>query len=196
MPGKIFGGMCLISMIFAVLNGRVELLYEAVFSGAETAVQLALSLCGIMCLWCGIMEVLRRAGAVRGLAKLISPIIKLFFPDAAKSGEGAEEISACIAANLLGIGNAATPLALEAMKKLHGDSVRRGGKRDEASRDMITLAVMNTAAASLLPTTIVALRRSAGSEMPLAVVPAIWICSFCCATFALILCRICGWRQK
>ncbi len=196
MPGKIFGGMCLISMIFGVLTGRMEEIGEAVFSGAESAVQLTISLCGVMCLWCGIMEVLRRAGAIKVLSKLISPIIKLFFPDAAKSGEGAEEISACIAANLLGIGNAATPLALEAIKKLHKDSIRRGGKKDEASRDMITLAVMNTAAASLLPTTIIALRRGAGSQNPLSVVPAIWICSFCCAAFALILCRICGWRQK
>ena len=144
------------------------------------------------------MQVLRDAGAIKLLSRIISPMIRLFFPDAYRSGEGREEISACIGANLLGIGNAATPLALSAIKKLHDDSVRSGGDPCAASRDMITLAVLNTASANLLPTTIIGLRRIAGSSDPFSVVLPIWICSLSCAFLALILCRACGMasRQK
>ena len=161
---------------------------------AESAITLTISLCGIMCLWCGIMQVLRDAGIIRLLSGIISPILKIFFPDAYESGEGKEEISACIGANLLGIGNAATPLALSAVKKLHADSVKRGGNEHIASRDMITLTVLNTASANLLPTTILALRRAAGSVSPFDVVLPIWICSLSCASLALLLCRAFGMR--
>ncbi len=191
MLGRVFGIMCLISIVFGALNGNTADLGGAVFEGAESAVTLTLSLCGIMCLWCGIMQVLRDAGAIEILARAISPILRVFFPDAEKSGEGREEISASIGANLLGIGNAATPLALSAIKKLHANSIKNGGRSDTASGDMITLAVLNTASANLLPTTILALRRAAGSQNPFSVVAPIWICSVSCAVFALVLTRAC-----
>ncbi len=196
MIGKIFGGMCIISISYGAYSGRLTEISGAVFEGAEAAVSLTFSLLGIMCLWCGVLQVLRDAGAIKLLSKLISPVIRLFFPDAYASGEGSEEISACIGANLLGIGNAATPLALSAIKKLHGDSIRRGGDPSTASRDMITLSVLNTASANLLPTTIIGLRRIAGASDPFAVVLPIWICSVSCAFFALFLCRACGMRCK
>ncbi|MBE6538162.1 MAG: spore maturation protein A [Ruminococcaceae bacterium] len=195
MLGKVFGIMCLISILFASLSGNMAELGGAVFDGAETAVTLTISLCGIMSLWCGVMKVLQGAGAIGFFSRLISPVFRLFFPDAEKSGEGKEEICACIGANLLGIGNAATPLALSAIKKLHSDHVRKGGAADCASRDMITLAVLNTASANLLPTTILALRRSAGSSSPFSVVAPIWICSLSCAFLALILTRALGMKK-
>lgn len=196
MLGRVFGTMCLISIFYGSLSGTLSELGGAVFDGAESAITLTLSLCGIMCLWSGIMRLLRDAGAIGLLSRLISPLLRLFFPEAAKSGEGREEISACIGANLLGIGNAATPLGLAAMKKLHAHSVKSGGRADTASRDMITLAVLNTASANLLPTTILALRRSAGASEPFAVTLPIWICSLSCATLALFLCRAFGMRKK
>ena len=192
MIGKVFGVMCIISISFGAYSGRMAEIGGAVFEGAEAAISLTISLLGIMCLWSGIMQVLRDAGAIRLLSKLISPIIRLFFPDVYKSGEGSEEISACIGANLLGIGNAATPLALSAIKKLHSDNIRRGGDPAAASRDMITLAVLNTSSANLLPTTIIGLRRIGGASDPFSVVLPIWICSLSCAFFALFLCRACG----
>ncbi len=196
MIGKVFGGMCVVSISYGVYSGRMAEIGGAVFEGAEAAVSLTFSLLGIMCLWCGIMQVIREAGAIKALSKLLAPIMRLFFPDASRSGEGKEEISACIAANLLGIGNAATPLALSAIKKLHSDSIRRGGDSETASCDMITLAVLNTASANLLPTTIIGLRRAAGASNPFAVVFPIWICSISCALLALFLCRACGMAGK
>ena len=194
MLGKVFGSLCIISIVYGAFSGSLTELGGAVFDGAESAITLTISLCGIMCLWCGIMQVLRDAGIIRLLSRIISPILKIFFPDAYESGEGKEEISACIGANLLGIGNAATPLALSAVKKLHADSVKRGGNEHIASRDMITLTVLNTASANLLPTTILALRRAAGSVSPFDVVLPIWICSLSCASLALLLCRAFGMR--
>ena len=196
MIGKVFGGMCIISISYGTYSGRLTEIGGAVFEGAEAAISLTISLLGIMCLWCGIMQVLRDAGAIRLISKIISPVIRLFFPEAYESGEGSEEISACIAANLLGIGNAATPLALSAIKKLHGESVRRGGDPSSASRDMITLAVLNTASANFLPTTIIGLRRIAGANDPFSVVLPIWICSVSCAFLALFLCRACGMASR
>lgn len=196
MLGKVFGAMCLISIVYSALSGDMSELGGAVFEGAESAVTLTLSLVGIMCLWCGVMNVLREAGAIKFLARLISPVLRLFFPDAHHSGEGKEEIAASIGANLIGIGNAATPLALSAIKKLHADHVKRGGRADTASRDMITLAVLNCASANLLPTTILSLRRSAGSQNPFSVVLPIWIASFLCAFLSLMLSRACGMGDK
>ncbi|MBQ8005306.1 MAG: hypothetical protein IJ303_03235 [Clostridia bacterium] len=192
MLGKVFGVMCLISIAFGIPCGKTAELGAAVFSGAEAATALSISLCGAMCLWCGIMNLLREAGAIRCLARIISPIIRLFFPDAEKSGEGKEEIAASIGANLLGIGNAATPLALSAIRKLHASAVKNGEDPAYASRDMITLAVLNTASANLLPTTIIALRSKAGALAPFAVVAPIWICSLSASLLALTLCRGCG----
>lgn len=196
MIGKVFGGMCIISISYGAYSGRLTEIGGSVFEGAEAAITLTFSLLGIMCLWCGIMQVLRDAGAIKVLSKLLSPLTRLFFPDAYKSGEGSEEISACIGANLLGIGNAATPLALSAIKKLHNDSIKRGGDPCVASRDMITLSVLNTASANLLPTTIIGLRRVAGASNPFSVVLPIWICSLSCAFLALFLCRTCGMVRK
>ncbi len=192
MLGKVFGIMCVISIVYGGINGTLGDVGDAVFEGAESAITLTLSLSGIMCLWCGVMNVLRCSGAIGLLAKLLSPIIRIFFPEGSKNKECLEDISAGIGANLLGIGNAATPLALSAVEKLQREYVKNGGREDTASGDVITLAVLNTAAANLLPTTIIALRRGAGSERPFAVVAPIWICSVCSAFLALILTRACG----
>ncbi len=185
MLGKIFGIISLLSVSVSILTSRTQEVANAVIDGASGAVELTISLCGMMCLWCGIMEVLKDAGLISKLSRLLSPFLKLFFPDAYKKRSGAEEISANISANLLGIGNAATPLALCAMKKLQ-DNNRYA---DRASDDMITLAVLNTASISIVPSTLLALRRAAGSASPFSVVIPIWICSLASSALALLLCR-------
>lgn len=192
MLGTVFGVMCLLSIGYGVFSGNVAVLGEAVLDGAGDAVTLTLSLVGIMCLWCGVMQVLRDAGAIRAVTRLIAPLLRVFFPDAYRTGAGTEEIAASISANLLGIGNAATPLALAAMRRLSQAHVAGGGERETASADMITLAVLNTASANFLPTTILALRRAAGAARPFAVVLPIQICSLTCALFALCLTRAAG----
>ncbi len=185
MLGKIFGILVTVSLIFGIASGNTSELSNAVLDGAASAVTLTLSLCGIMCLWCGIMRVLEDCGIIAKLSRLMKPILSVFFPDAARTDNGIGEISANISANLLGIGNAATPLALRAMQKLQADNPDPSA----ASGDMITLAVLNTASVNLIPTTILALRRSAGSVAPYSVIVPIWICSFASSALALILTR-------
>ena len=183
MLGRVFGCMCLISFVFAMYTGNSEGLLIAVLDGASGAVTLTISLCGMMALWCGIMKVFEGAGLIERLSRLLSPLLRRCFSASYRSGEGIGEISANISANLLGIGNAATPLALAAMKKLQAINP----DKSTASADMITLAVMNTASLNIIPSTIIALRRAAGSAEPHAVIAPIWIVSAACATLALLL---------
>lgn len=184
MLGKIFGCITIFSLVSGILLGNSMELSNAVLDGASGAIQLTLSLCGIMSLWCGIMKVLEHAGMIEKLSYLLKPILRILFPDAYKSGVAIGEISANISANLLGIGNAATPFALKAMEKLQAINK----DPSYASADMITLAVMNTASFNLIPTTIIALRRAVGATEPYSIIAPIWISSLACSSVALILC--------
>ncbi len=186
MIGNIFGVICVISTAFALITGNFTALGIAILDGAGAAVTLTLTLCGMMCLWNGLLNVFREAGLIGKLAKILSPVLRLFFPDACRTGHGTEEITACISANLLGIGNAATPLALTAMKELSRDA----SPSDTATPDMISLALLNSAPLTLLPTSLIALRRAAGSADPFAVVIPIWIASAASALFSLTLSRL------
>ncbi len=186
MIGKIAGVIIVISVVFGIVTGRGEALGAASLDGAASAVSLTIALIGMMCLWCGVLQVLREAGAIRAITKMIRPILKLFFPEASKHDDISEDIAANIAANMLGVGNAATPLALSAMEKLQ----RINPEPERASADMITLAVLNTSSVSLVPSTILTLMRAAGASDPFAVVLPIWITSFTCAFVSLVLSRI------
>lgn len=188
MLGKIFGIICLISMVFGAVGGRGEALGNAVMDGANQAITLTVSLIGMMALWCGMMRVLEKVGIMRALAKLLSPVLRIFFPDAFARKNGDTEIAANISANLLGMGNAATPFALSAMEKLK----ENGGNSDLATNEMVTLAVLNTASFSLVPTTLLALRRAAGSADPYSVILPVWIVSFACSFLALLITKLAG----
>ena len=186
MLGKIFGVICLVSMVFGVFNGAGVDLGNAVMDGADEAIKLTVSLVGMMALWSGMTRVLQKVGAMRLLARILSPLLKIFFPDAFARKNGDAEIAANVSANLLGMGNAATPLAISAMKKLK----ENGGNSDRATAEMITLAVLNTASFSFVPSTLLTLRRAAGSADPYAVILPVWIVSFCCSLIALVLSKI------
>jgi len=183
MLGKIFGIICLISFPFGIFGGNIEPMADAVIDGAASAIRLLLSLGGMMCLWNGMVRVLSEAGMTKKLARLFRPILRVFFPDAARLDEGLEEICANVSANLLGIGNAATPLALCAMEKLQ----RHNPEPSHASREQITLAVLNTAPLTLIPANLIALRRAAGSSAPYSILLPVWITSALAALLALLL---------
>ncbi|MFA5561733.1 MAG: spore maturation protein A [Eubacteriales bacterium] len=185
---KIFAVLVLLSALSALLTGNVAALSEAVLSGAGRAVSLSISLCGMMCLWCGLLEVFRASGAVARLTRLLRPLLAFAFPGAVESGEGLDEIASNVAANLLGMGNAATPFGLAAMERL----ARAAPDRHTATPDMITLAVLNCSSLSCLPATLVTLRYAAGSARPAAILPAVWLVSLCCSAAAVLLCRLFG----
>lgn len=188
MLGKIFGIISIVAFLFGIISGNIGSLGNAIVDGASDAVSLTISLIGMMCLWSGILRVFQDVGVIHKLKKLASPFLSFFFPDAFESGVGSDEIAANVAANLLGVGNAATPLALSAMKKLQSQNPNP----EYASRDMITLAVLNTSSVSLVPSTVIALLRGAGSKNPFRIIVPIWICSSVCALMSLCLCRLMG----
>jgi len=179
--GKIFSIISIISFVFAIFTGNLSQLAGAILDGASKAVTLTIALIGVMGLWSGVMRVLEDIGVCRMLSKIISPILKFIFPETCKNGIATEEIAANISANMLGLGNAATPMgikAMEAMSKANKES-------DTASNDMVTFVVMNTCAISLMPTTLIALRRAAGSTNPFEILVPVWICSSVCTVVAI-----------
>ena len=119
MLGKCFGIICSVSVIFALFCGRTKELCSAIISGASKSVTLTISLIGIMALWNGIMSVLKDCGAISKLAKIMKPVLKFVFPSSFKNDVATEEITSCISANLLGMANATTPLAIKAIEKMY-----------------------------------------------------------------------------
>lgn len=184
---KCFFSLVVLSVVFAAFTGNMGAVANAALDGAANAVTVVLSLCGAMCLWNGVMEVLRKSGAIKVLSRLLSPVLRHVFPKTWQNGAGRDEVCAALSANILGIGNAATPLALSAMEKMNAACT--GGA---ASDDMVTFAALGAASLDLLPTTLIALRRSAGSIDPFNIIVPIWICSASCAFLTVALCRLCA----
>lgn len=185
MLGKCFAALVIISTVFAVLTGNVSALSGAILDGASKAVTLSFSLLGMMCLWSGIMSLLSSSGMIRTLSRMLRPILRHVFPHAAETGDAEEEIVAAVTANLFGLGNAATPLAITAMKRMREES-----GSDTATDDMVTLAVLGTASFNIFPSTLIALRRAADAADPFSVIVPIWITSGACCIFAVLVCRI------
>lgn len=157
--------MLIFSLISAAVTGRMSELSLAVVSGGTAAVELLINLVAVMCFWGGIMEIAERTGITSGLSRLVAPFFKLLFPNLRKEKYTLEAISMNVTANMLGLGNAATPLGLEAMKRLQSIN----GDRDRASDEMVIFVVMNTAAMRIIPTTVATLRGQYGSAEPMAV---------------------------
>jgi len=193
MLGKLFGILAGAAMLYGTLRGQGEAVSTAVLEGASDAVSLTIALCGMMCLWCGVMRVLQEAGIISRLARMLRPLLGLIFPHAARTGIGMEEIAANLSANLLGLGNAATPFALQAMAAM----AEHNPDPASATDDMIMLVVLNTASLQLLPTTLITLRYAAGSAEPYAILLPVWICSAAASAVAVLLCRFsAAWRKR
>ncbi len=190
MLGKIFGTLCVISFICAAATGRMAELGAAAATGAASAVTVSLGLLGAMALWNGIMRVLDAAGATQILGAMAAPVLRFVFPDAYRKRHGISEITAAVTANMLGLGNAATPLSIAAMKALAengGDEYAASGR---ATDEMVTFAVLSTASLDIIPATLLALRTAAGSAAPDDILLPVWICSGLCATAAVLFARV------
>lgn len=167
----IWTGMVVVSVLCSLATGHGDQTAAAALEGATAAVELCLSMAGIMCLWMGVMEVMRRAGLSQKLSQLMSPVLRMLYPDFARDREVMDIISANVSANLLGLGNAATPLGLEAARKM---SRRSPGV---ASDGLCMLVVCNTASIQLIPTTVAGVRLSEGCRTPFDILPAVWLAS-------------------
>ena len=181
----IFTVMVVISVIFGLLTGRIDAVSSAALEGAGAAVSLCIGICGITCLWTGIMEVMRRSGISNTLKNLLLPFLSRLFPSSRHNKTIMEAVSANFSANLLGLGNAATPLGIKAATEMA--AMKRGGI---ATDDMCTLVVMNTASIQLIPATVAAVRASAGALNPFDILPAVWVSSLSSVTVGIIMAKL------
>ena len=179
----IWGSMVLVSVAFALLNGSAGTLGTAALEGAEAAVQLCLRLAAPLCLWAGVNALLERGGALRALARLLRPLLGRLFPTARRDPEAAAALTANVSANLLGLGNAATPAGIAAAKRLSDGS-------GTATAELCRLVVLNTASVQLLPTTVCSLRASLGAAAPFDILPAVWLSSLCSVAVGLAAARL------
>ena len=173
-------GMAALSLLFGAALGRMDAVSEAALSGAASAVELGLSMAGALCLWNGVMEVLRQSGLAGKLAKGFRPLLRRLFPKAGKDPETLAAISANVTANLLGLGNAATPPGIQAVRRM------ARGLDGRADREVCRLVVLNTASIQLIPATVASLRAAAGCTAPFDILPAVWITSFLSAGAGLL----------
>ncbi|WP_418272066.1 nucleoside recognition domain-containing protein [Intestinimonas sp.] len=167
----IWTGMVLVSILCGLATGRGPAVATAALDGAAGAVELCLSLAGVLCLWMGVMEIMRRSGLSQKLSRLLMPVLRRLYPAFARDREVMDTIAANVSANLLGLGNAATPLGLEAARKM---SRRTPGVANDA---LCMLVVCNTASIQLIPTTVAAVRAGAGCAAPFDILPATWLAS-------------------
>ncbi len=181
MIAYLWTAMLVVSIVFGILTGQIHQVASAATDGTTQAVQTALTLAGPMCLWCGVGELMRRSGLRDKLSKLLDPVLGKIFPRLHTNADGYSALSANVTANLLGLGNAATPMGIAACQAMNDGS---GKPTDEQCR----LIVMNTASIQLLPTSVAALRASLGSAAPLDILPAVLLTSLCSVSAGLAAC--------
>ena len=177
-------GMILVSLTCGLLAGTLPAVSAAALAGARDAVTLSVSLCGMICLWSGVIELMRRCGLAERLSALLRPLLARLFPSAVRDPETMDALSSNVSANLLGLGNAATPAGINAalgLKRLSG--------KDDASNELCRLVVLNTASIQLLPTTVASLRASLGASSPFDILPAVWLASLVSVSAGLLAAR-------
>lgn len=186
----IWTGMVAASVVYGLFSGTTGAVGNAAMEGAAAAVELCLSMAGIMCLWSGVMAVMKASGLMDSLSRLFRPLLNRLLPSACKDPDTLAALSGNVSANLLGLGNAATPLGIRAARRM------AQGCGGTASNELCTLVVLNTASIQLLPTTIAGVRAALGAESAFDILPAVWLASALSVAAGLAAARIFGWIWK
>lgn len=191
MMSLLWTGMVAVAILCGLATGRGPEVASAAMEGARAAVDLCVSIAGMLCLWSGVMEVMRSSGLSEQLSRLLRPVLGRLFPEAAGERRIMDALAANVSANLLGLGNAATPLGIEAARGL---AKRSPGTANDA---LCMLIVCNTASIQLIPTTVAAVRASAGSAAPFDILPAVWLASALSVCTGILACKILArvWRR-
>lgn len=183
--------MVILSIFCSILTGRTAQTGSAALIGAQNGVTLALSLCGSLCLWSGFAKLTEKSGLARRFSALLRPLLSRLFPEASSDPSALQDLCGNLTANFLGLGNAATPMGISAVRRMHALS----GKPD-ASDEMCRLIVLNTASIQLIPSTVGAVRASLGSARPFDILPAVWLTSACSVTAGLLAARLFSRRWR
>lgn len=186
----VWTGMVVLSLLFGLATGRLDAVAAAALEGAGSAVELSIAMAGTLCLWSGVMEILNVCGLSAGLARAFRPLLRRLLPRASRDPETLAAVSANVSANLLGLGNAATPLGIQAARRM------AQGCDGIASDELCLLVVLNTASIQLLPATIASLRAAAGSQTPFDILPAVWLSSAASVAAGLAAARLLSRRGR
>ena len=173
-----------LALVFGGISGQWGAVSAAAMEGARAAVELCISMAGAICLWSGVMTLMDRCGLSQKLARLLRPVLRHILPRASRDSETMAALSANVSANLLGLGNAATPLGIRAATRM------AEGCGGVASDELCRLVVLNTASIQLLPSTVAAIRAGLGCATPLDILPAVWLSSAVSVTAGLLCARL------
>lgn len=187
----VWTGMVALSLLFGAFTGQMDAVSNAALEGAQAAIQLCISMAGVMCLWSGIMELMNQCGLSASLARLFRPVLRRLLPSASRDEETLAAVSANVSANLLGLGNAATPLGIRAACRM------AKGTGGHASDELCRLVVLNTASIQLIPATVAGVRAACGASAPFDILPAVWLASVLSVSAGLLAARLLSrvWRE-
>lgn len=182
----------LMSLVFSTVTGQVGAVSAAAAQGAQSGITVAIGIAGSICLWSGVGNLMDKTGVTQMLAHFLQPLLNLIFPTSKKDAGLCRSLSGNICANILGLGNAATPMGIKAVKGL-----RRPDAPGQATDEMCRLIVLNTASIQLIPANVAAVRASLGCASPFDILPAVWLTSLCSASLGLSAAAIFGklWRH-
>lgn len=176
----------IISIIYAILSGNIENVNKSIFDSVDNAVKFSINLLGMTCLWSGLMEIAVNTNIIRFLNKVLKPIMKKLFPDLEPENKVSKDITMNIIANILGLGNAATPLGLKAIEELQ----KENNHKETLSDNMIMLILLNTASLQIIPTTVLSLRNSLQSDNPTEIIFPVWVATICAALAGITITKI------
>lgn len=188
----IWVAMTIVGIIFAMINGTMEKVNEAIFEGAKEAVTLCIAFISVLVFWLGIMRIAQDAGLLKKLTSIFKPLVKRLFPEVPENHPAMGYILSNMIANLFGLGNAATPLGIKAMEQL---KLLNGGK-DSASRSMITFLAINTSSLTIIPTTVIAIRMTYHSASPTEIVAPTLFATICSTLGAIFIDRYFYYRRN
>lgn len=188
MLNYIWLGMLMTGFVVSLLNGNVEATTQAALDSSGKAIELCIGLAGVTCLWSGIMAVAEKSGLVQIISKLLRPVLRFLFPEVKRDHPAMGAIVMNLAANFLGLGNAATPLGLKAMQELQ----KLNNKKDRATNAMCMFLILNSQSLQLIPATLIAIRLKAGSDNPAEIIGVIWLVSSLAAMTGVILAKLCS----
>ena len=177
----------LLSIIFGVINGQMDAVSAATVQGAQTGISVAIGIAGSICLWSGVGNLMDKTGLTSALSKLLRPMLNLIFPGTKTDPQLRRDLSGNICANILGLGNAATPMGIKAVQRM-----RRPDTPSLATDEMCRLIVLNTASIQLIPANVAAIRAGLGSASPFDILPAVWVTSLCSAALGLTAAAVLG----
>lgn len=186
----VWTGMVVLSLVFGLFTGSLDAVANAALEGARSAIELSISMAGIMCLWSGVMEIMNVCGLSASLARAFRPVLRRLLPNACRDKKTLAAVSANVSANLLGLGNAATPLGIQAARRM------AQGCGGVASDELCLLVVLNTASIQLLPATIASVRAAAGSQTPFDILLPVWLTSALSVTVGLLAARLLSRRGR